>query len=170
MGVRLEGLTYETDFDRSPVAGLTGFLTARRCSLTPRERGTSVGHGAVSLGRALAVTLRPLGAILPVLPTIKPQSFPPQPQSACSARPHSVGLLQTISALFALHSARSVADVTPGMPGTTLSQKPAANSLTGAISRLIFTEAGRALHSRRHSVPGEESPGKARDVPRTPDS
>jgi hypothetical protein len=65
---------------------------------------------------------------------------------------------------------RNVAGVRLVTPVTTLLRKPASVSLTEAISRLIFTEAGDAVHCRRHVVPREESPGMARDVPRIPDS
>jgi len=78
-------------------------------------------------------------------------------------------LSQTLSAVFAPHSARCIAGVTPGKPVTFLSRNHAPTSLTGAISRLIFTVTTRFAGCRKVMLLGEVPLGKARDEPQTVD-
>lgn len=55
-----------------------------------------------------------------------------------------------------------------GKSAAELWPKPAAISLTEAISRLIFTVAGHIVCCRCHLLLSVESLGEARDEPQTP--
>jgi hypothetical protein len=70
--VRLESLTYETDFHRSPAAGIASFFTARRCSLAFQGAWHPRCPRAVFLGPTARRLLCPKRAIVTILPNRTP--------------------------------------------------------------------------------------------------